>query len=341
MQALTQYFNSSRSSDRWLSRHFKVPLVNLGDSDPQLLGIYTPQIELGAQKIGLSEQFQANAGQYASRYAASDDATEILGNALNQVRWRGRSGMTILDIGTGSGANSVVPCLRLFEQCNIVATDLSTELLALLRHYLVIEKLDDRVACVCTDSMRDHFKPARFDMVVGSAILHHLIDPQMAINAAFKALKPGGLALFVEPFEGFSILGHAFSRMLSDGRDLPKDTAEFLKAMCVDMAARKGSDKSQQPHFQYMDDKWLFTRTYIENTRRVAGFASVTIVPYLHRDAGRHYRNSTEILLRCGGLDHTAALPEWAWLFIQELDLLFSSEMKQDALLEGVVIYRK
>ncbi len=45
------------------------------------------------------------------------------------------------------------------------------------------------------------FDPASFDLVVGRGILHHL-DLKIAYAEIARVLKPGGLALFVEPLRG-------------------------------------------------------------------------------------------------------------------------------------------
>lgn len=60
--------------------------------------------------------------------------------------------------------------------------------------------------CVGTDAMNNYFRPDSFDMVVGGAILHHPLDGTKALAAAYRALKPGGVALFLEPFEGLAIV---------------------------------------------------------------------------------------------------------------------------------------
>jgi 2-polyprenyl-3-methyl-5-hydroxy-6-metoxy-1,4-benzoquinol methylase len=328
----------------WPASFFKTPLKELSGSDARLQGIYMPKPEIGKEKVGLSEQFLSNAAEYVSRYADSHNATNNLRKALAEAKWQAKAGMEILDIGTGSGANSVVPCLQLFENCRIVATDLSPDLLAILRGYLVAEKQDHRVACVCTDSMKNHFKPERFDVVVGSAILHHLIDPETAIRTAFMTLKPGGTAFFMEPFEGFCVIGDAFSRILEDSNttthQLSEVAVKFCKAICTDLDARKGEDKTAD-RFKYMDDKWLFTRKYVDEAAKRAGFTSAVIVPYMTPNSLVHYRSSTEILIRCSGLDPAAIFPIWAWEKIDELDKLYDVKQKREMLLEGTIVLTK
>lgn len=63
---------------------------------------------------------------------------------------------------------------------------------------------------MCTNAMNNHFTTALFDLVMGIAILHHLLDPMQALTAAHSALKDGGIAVFFEPFEGLGLISMAF-----------------------------------------------------------------------------------------------------------------------------------
>ncbi len=150
--------------------------------------------------------------------------------------------------------------------------------------------------------------------------------------------------MFIEPFEGFSLIGSVFQRILdeenSSDRRITDEGRNFFKAICTDLAARKGIDKSDI-RFKYMDDKWLFTRTYFQDAAKRIGYRDMTIVPYLTPDSSRHYHSSVEILIRCSGLDPKAIMPDWAWAYIAQLDDSFSPEMKKDALLEGTVVFHK
>ena len=170
----------------------------------------------------------------------------LVTRAFDSIGYRPADGQVVLDIGSGSGTNTILPCLRLLKECRIIATDLSPDLLGLLHEYLVREQLDDRVACVCTDAMRNFFRPESVDMVLGAAILHHLLDPAHALETAYSALKPGGMAIFFEPFEGLAVLRIAFDLILDragrESEPLDPRVAGFLTAMSTDYAARAGSD---------------------------------------------------------------------------------------------------
>jgi SAM-dependent methyltransferase len=321
--------------------YFTVPLVDLGRDDPRLSGIYIPEPEMGAEKVGITDQFLALAHNYHRKYANEGHYSGLFSRAFSALGGAPVA-RTVLDIGTGSGVNTIGPLLAQIPGCRIVATDLSPDLLRMLRAYVAAEGLDDRVACICTDAMRNHFRPGAFDLVVGVAILHHLFEPVAALRAAHRALRPGGLAIWFEPFElGHSVLRMAYTLILQRAKEcggIDERTIAALRALRLDTEARTGTDKSA-PHFRYMDDKWLFTRTYLQAAAREAGFATAEIIPdAVHRNL---YRDTAAIQLRLiDGLGKNA-LPAWAWEIIDLADRCFSDDAKRDAFPEGTILLRK
>ncbi|WP_375458908.1 class I SAM-dependent methyltransferase [uncultured Enterovirga sp.] len=321
--------------------YFVVPIVDLGQKEARYAGIYVPEPELDVQKTGITDQFLENAEVYHARYSASDHWLGMFNRIFTSVQKPGGERLRILDIGTGSGLNTIVPCLKLFPDCSIVGTDLSPQLLAILRSYVTAESLDDQVYCVCTDAMRNFFKPGSFDVVVGGSILHHLVDPVAALAAAKRALKPGGIAVFIEPFEGYSVIRAAFTLILARAElegSVSESAKAFMVAMCRDIEVRAGSDKSS-PMFQYMDDKWLFTRTYLQRASREAGFDSIDVVPMF--DPDRQYRRGATGLLAMGGIDAERDLPAWALDCFDLFDRSFSSDLKAEATLESGIVLRR
>jgi len=321
---------------------FDAALVDLGDGQPNFAGIFCPEPEIGQQKLGITEQFLENAEVYAEKYSNLSHFLGLFRTALDEAGIVPAAGATILDIGTGSGTNTIQPLLRTFENCRIVAADLSPNLLRMLRRYVVDQQLQERVFCVCTDAMNNHFQPASFDVVVGAAILHHLIDPGMALKAAWRALKPGGVAIFFEPFEGAEILRAAFELILQRNRYektvLSAAAVGLLEALILDYTVRSGTDKSA-PHFVRMDDKWLFTRVHMSEMAKQAGFSSATFIP--HARHATLYQDFVREVLRLGANLEASALPPWAWDLLAMFDSAYSSEMKGDLMIEGTIVLRK
>jgi SAM-dependent methyltransferase len=325
--------------------YFRTPLVDLGDSEPAFRGILTPEPEVGTEKAGVSDQFLANGAEYHRKYSNAAYFLGLFKKVFSRTPKPEGRALKILDIGTGPGVNSIQPCLELFPDCQIVATDLSPQLLAILRDYLVTEGLEHRVATVCTDAMRDYIKPGSFDLVVGTAILHHLFDPAVAIQAAHRALKPGGLAIFSEPFEGYALLRVMFENILAHAaRDpslapkLTEPTVAALKTFISDFRLRSGRDKTD-PVFNILDDKWLFTRNYLDEVGRAAGFKLLDIVSV--HDMDRHlFRSITTTLLRLSEGVSPEEVPDWAWAHIDIFDQSISHDLKQDLVMEGLVVFQ-
>lgn len=245
-------------------------------------GILMPQEDLGAIKVGITEQFLRDAQTYNERYSSIPYWSWLIKEATK--RRLPESPSIILDIGSGSG-NSVLPCLQMFPEARIVATDLSENLLAILRDHIGADVATrQRIALVCLDATRAKFTESSVDLVIGAAILHHLIDPAQCIRRACRALRPGGMAVFFEPFEaGNAILRMAYERILAedakrDSEHLSETTARTLRALVNDFRVRTGSDKSDDV-FRLIDDKWLFTRSYFTTIAREIGFVSVEVDP--------------------------------------------------------------
>lgn len=325
-----------------IADYFSEPLHDLGTSSPALHGIWAPASEAAGDTSGVTDQFLANAATYHERYANVPYFRELIERAFQKITLPADA--VVLDIGSGSG-NSVFGCLDLLPDAHVVATDISPDLLAILRDGIESDaQHKGRVTPVCMSAMNDPYREGAFDLAVGAAILHHLIDPGAALQALGRALRPGGCAVFFEPFEnGNAILRLAYSDLVERARDTRPSPEhgrafEILEALVRDYAFRAGSDKSD-PMFAEVDDKWLFTRSMFERFAERGGFSGVEIVP-LH-DVDEPFTTQTRTNLKLGGGLEPDALPEWCWERLSRIDQNFSPELKHDLLIEGRVILRK
>ena len=334
---------------------------------PDMAGIYIPEPEIGQAPVGLTEQFLGDADSYHRQYTNTAYFKLLISDALKHIGVLADNA-AILDIGSGSG-NSVFPCLELFPDCRIVATDLSPDLLRILLDHVNRDAGSaGRVIPVCMDATRDYYAENAFDFVVGAAILHHLIDPAAAMAAASRALRPGGYAVFFEPFEnGNAILRIAYAEILAraagskrdapaarptwlqrmrgstspsaqNDTELPDDVGGILRAMVDSLTIRSGSDKTA-PVFRNIDDKWLFTRSYIEERARTAGFEEVLIYPIHGVERPFSYQTEVNLSLALGAAPDR--MPQWAWAILDYYDRVFSPELKRDLFIEACVILRK
>jgi ubiquinone/menaquinone biosynthesis C-methylase UbiE len=317
---------------------FAEPLVDLAIQDPAFAGIHTPQSALGAAKIGVTEQFLERAEEYHRSYLDLDYWRFLLGNAI-KATGEMPDPRTVIDIGSGSG-NSVIPLADRFPGAEIVATDISPQLLAILRDFLRKRSDAERFALVCVDATSAAFRAGVADLAVGAAILHHVLDPARVIASCFKALKPGGWAIFFEPFEaGNTILKLTYQRILA--RASPAEQASpslrFLGRMIDDYTIRQRP--KSDPIFRELDDKWLFTRTYFERIKAQQGWTD--LITYGLNVCATPLRNQATVQLKLGLQAPPDALPQWAWAMIDEMDAGISDDLKQEWVQEAAVLLRK
>jgi SAM-dependent methyltransferase len=109
--------------------------------------------------------------------------------------------MRVLDVAAGTG-NASIPAAE--RGARVTASDLVPELLEAGRERAGDLELD----WVQADAEHLPFADGSFDAVWGSAILHHL-DLKRAGEELRRVLKPGGVAVFCEPWGGNRLLEFA------------------------------------------------------------------------------------------------------------------------------------
>ena len=112
-------------------------------------------------------------------------------------------GRRVLDYGCGHGMAAVVLARA---GATVTAFDLSPGYVAEARERLRTNGVSGE--CIVADGEDLPFPDASFDAVWGSAILHHL-DLHRAGRDLSRVLKPGGVAVFCEPWGGNPALAFA------------------------------------------------------------------------------------------------------------------------------------
>lgn len=129
---------------------------------------------------------------------------EFMFKRLHEV---GLPGKTVIEFGCGEG---VITTQLASLGARVTALDISPELIACAERRAELDGVRDRVEFVAADIGQTPLEANRFDVVVCHAVIHH-VDMEL-VPALLASLKPGGLAIMVEPI--------AFSRSLQRLRDL-------------------------------------------------------------------------------------------------------------------------
>jgi SAM-dependent methyltransferase len=319
-------------------RWFTEPLRHLGDEDPALRGILGPAAERIEPIQGVTAQFLENAADYHARYSNIAHFRVLLDDALARLE-PPIEPRTILDIGSGSG-NSVIPLLDRFPNAFVVASDISPQLLALLRDQLAGQpEYARRFALVCIDAGDARYRHGAFDLAVGAAILHHVMDPGRVLQSSQAALRPGGAAIFFEPFEmGHAVLHLAYRNIIAEAQRRGDNARgiEMLRRLEADYTAR-GSERNAQ-QLMALDDKWMFTRGFFESAAEHGNW-SECVVYAIHGDESP-LTEETRVNLRLGMDVEESALPPWVWERLSEYERSFSRAARRELIFEGAVVMR-
>jgi ubiquinone/menaquinone biosynthesis C-methylase UbiE len=317
---------------------FKVRLVDLGQAEKRAFrGVLTPVPELGEKREGIDAVFLDNAEDYYKKYQGFDYWKSLIEQACSKIGLTDVT--TIVEFGCGFG-NSTLPLLEIFPAAHIIATDLSPNLLSILKRLLDARGLAHRCTPVAMDAHKDYIENNYADLVIGSAILHHLVKPELFVERAMQILKPGGAAIFFEPFEA----GNALLRLIcltiaeeADRRKLSNRAIEWLRTIPATLEPQ--IMRHETSDWADRNDKWAFPRSVLERIARDVR-AELMVYP-IHDNIGQFTRHFTYMLQTYRGMAKEA-LPQWCWDIFDRFDRrLFSPEMLLDLPLEGAIIFRK
>lgn len=158
------------------------------------------------------EQLRVDDGWYLGHETWVRPAVALLGDV---------AGRRVLDYGCGHGMAAVVLARR---GAWVTAFDLSAWYVEEAAARAAANGVADRLACVQASGEQLPFADGAFDRVWGSAILHHLDMPRAARELA-RVLRPGGVAVFCEPWGGNPLVEWARRRLPYPGKHRSPDEA--------------------------------------------------------------------------------------------------------------------
>ncbi len=123
----------------------------------------------------------------------SFEAETAIENRAALARFGDLKGRELLDLGCGAGETSVYFALQGAE---VTACDISSEMLRVATRLADKYAVKLRLFKMKAEELK--FPDASFDCVFGNGVLHH-VELLPAIRQVRRVLKPGGIAVFVEP----------------------------------------------------------------------------------------------------------------------------------------------
>jgi ubiquinone/menaquinone biosynthesis C-methylase UbiE len=335
----------SQENNRQLIKNiYEGELFDLGETsgEERFRGIFTPKYDANLISNYLTPQFTKGAKEYISRYDNVEIKKSQISRIFSHIGLLPHKGFKILDLGSGGGS-SVFALSSLCPGSSIIASDLSCDMLLMLKQAWSNSEAYNaaNISLLQLNCESLNFKPNSFDLVFGSAILHHLLSPEKPIESCSHILKRNGVAIFFEPFEfGHALLSMIFESILNDKRSelISPLAAIILKSMMIDWKVRKGKDKSAEI-YKILDDKWLFNKQYFLDLASQHGFSYCEIRPLYNFK--NPFEMETERLLQEGLTSQRDILPTWAWDIIKAYDSQFSEECKSEILFECFIVFTK
>ncbi len=255
---------------------------DLGTVDPHLEGILSPGYCDSEVSNHIHEEFLAKADQFLTFCPIDRPLIEhwkgLIRAAIGSYLADGP--LTMLDIGSGGGT-SVFPMLELLPNARVFAMDLSLPLLAQLRNRAQRDGLADRLTVMQMNAEDVVFSDGQADIIMGANILHHAVSPEQILAEIRRVLKPSGVAVFWELFEGGAqFLAGLFDIWLEMNKhcseSLPPGMENAMLTFIADLDRRKGRTKPAEV-LATLDSKWYFTRPFLEDVAGEAGFSRCEI----------------------------------------------------------------
>jgi SAM-dependent methyltransferase len=260
-----------------------------------------------------------------------------IGKALTAANIDVAGETVVLDIGCGSG-NATFALAELLPKSRIIASDLSPQLLEIVAVRAKALGLTDRISILVADASEIPLRPGSFDLICGSSMLHHLVNPETTAKKYLAALKPSGSAMFFEPFHsGVFVLRQVMAALINMSRHcspalddkIAKTLGDFIFGIdYVTDESRNPLDKAG------LDDKWLFTKSLFNRIGEAAR-RPVTIYPTSPSD--EEFKKKIEALL--GSLGLKPDWPEWALDLMRDMNTGRTADLRSDLLTEGAIIF--
>lgn len=110
-------------------------------------------------------------------------------------------GHSILDIGCGTGKQTLPIAQIVGAAGHVLAVDLSRESLNILSNSSRESGVEQRIDVLCSeiDDLGENLQAQAFDRVLSSYALYYARHPQTVFEVLYRCLKPGGILFFCGP----------------------------------------------------------------------------------------------------------------------------------------------
>jgi len=184
-------------------------------------------------------------------------------------------GATILDVGCGLGdlTNGLVRSAKVVES-DVYAFDHSIESLRRAVGWVRPEN-GNRVHFSAQDTSSLYFADASFDLIFGSAVLHHVLEYEAFLGEVCRILKPCGAAVFSEPFFEGVFWPAVFLASAIDELGVNLDSSELgMARVIVELVSLVAHSDADRQALATLTDKHFFQEGALRASAHRGGFRS-------------------------------------------------------------------
>lgn len=170
-----------------------------------------------------------------------------------------KPGMSVLDIGTGTGRLALQAAKLVGNKGSVVAVDLSAEMLTQAHFKAGMDNLTN-IQFIQSDIESIELEDTAFDRILCSSAFVLLADPKNALKTWHRWLKPEGILTFDAPGEPFGINSLIAEVASEYGIELPYATIANTVEKCRLLLESSGfevvdiSPELMQEHLMLIDD---------------------------------------------------------------------------------------
>lgn len=291
--------------------------------------------------VGIGSAFRDSAAEYDERYYNDDGQRAVFRKALAIT---GRTSEMIvgpvLDLGCGSG-NSTFAILNEVPNATILASDLSPEMLEILMKRALEREVATRITPFVANAEHLQLRRESCDIIVGSSMIHHMMAPRDFLSKSLRALKPNGIAYFIEPFQaGHFAIRQSMAALVEIAqvkKDLDAKYVQFLRQYLVTIDTMMKEEGRDPEFYIQLEDKWMFPRGFFETTAKAEG-CDVTIFSVSPSNQGT-YEAIMDLLYK--GTGDKVEMPAWATELLTSNDAVLTPNLREELLHVGCIVFHK
>ena len=146
-------------------------------------------------------------------------------------------GHSVLDLGCGTGKQTIPMAQLVGDKGHILALDVSQESLLILSKRASNLKINKRISYLhCElDDLQKHLHQETFDRVLSSYSIYYAQDPLKVIEVIHQALKPGGIFFFCGPAKDNNLELRRFHYALLKQPVPAEETGTFMEEISPKM----------------------------------------------------------------------------------------------------------